>query len=182
METQEGNNNARAMDNWEAHTYHCLCSQLILSSNLPISRYPKRAGEGLDKAHILPLTPPLGDADDHNDANSQTSEHPGSSLAGLKIRDGVALLLNASLDHKPIIVRREDGFEKRYMQRCSRCRLIIGYQLDKSQYDGYKSTGRREDVLYVLPGALMSTEEMTEGKDMADNIAFRGIGSISTKG
>jgi hypothetical protein len=32
--------------------------------------------------------------------------------------------------------------------------------------------GRRENVVYLLPGGLMSTEEMVEGKDMASNITL----------
>jgi len=32
--------------------------------------------------------------------------------------------------------------------------------------------GRREDAVYLLPGGLMSTEEMVGGKDMASNITF----------
>jgi hypothetical protein len=179
MESQDGN--SKAMENSDAQTYHCLCSQLILSSNKPISQYSKRAGEGLDKAYILPLLSPFGDSDGHGDPTLQTIERQGSLSAALRTTDGVALLLNAPLDSKPIIIRREDGFEKRYIQRCSRCRLIVGYQLDKSQYDGYKSTGRREDVLYILSGALMSTEEMTRGKDMAGDIVFKGVSSISSK-
>lgn len=179
MEAQD--DNSRAIKNSEAQTYHCLCSQLILSSNKPISQYAKRAGEGLDKAYILPLLSPFGDSDGHDDPTLQTTERQGSLPAGLRTTDGVTLLLNASLDPKPIIIRREDGFEKRYIQRCSRCRLIVGYQLDKSHYDGYKSTGRREDVLYILPDALMSTEEMTQGKDMAGDIVFRAVSSISSK-
>lgn len=165
MEAQDGNAAANT-EGSKAYTYHCLCSQLILSSSLPISQSSRRAGEGLDKAHMVSLLPSRNESDDE--------EEPLENLfLGLPSTAGVAMLLNSVLDNKPIVVRREDGFEKRYLQRCARCRLIIGYQLDKSQYDGFKSFGRREDVVYILPGAVMSTEEMVQGKDMGLDIGFK---------
>jgi hypothetical protein len=86
-----------------------------------------------------------------------------------------AVLVGAVLDPKAIIIRREDGFEKRYLQRCERCRLVVGYHLDSSQYDGAKGSGRRDGVVYVLPGSVVSTEDMSEGKDMAPHITFPGV-------
>lgn len=63
----------------------------------------------------------------------------------------------------------EDGFEKRSFAKCRRCDLKIGYWLDKSQFsDG--ENGVRSDVLYVLPGGLMSTEDMKAGKDMSGEV------------
>ncbi|KAF1987403.1 hypothetical protein K402DRAFT_403531 [Aulographum hederae CBS 113979] len=84
-----------------------------------------------------------------------------------------ALLLRPSIDRTPRIVQREDGFEKRWMVRCERCKLGIGYQLDRAQYleDGRGASkeedeeeGRREDVVYILPKGLRSTVEMREAK------------------
>lgn len=172
--------NAEAMGISKGHTYHCLCSQLIFSSSLPLSQYSRRAGEGLDKAYILPLLPSFSDVDEDGDASGQSKSLEQPSSASIPA-GSVATLLNTSLDEKPMVVRREDGFEKRYLQRCGRCRLVVGYQLDKSQYDGSKSFGRRDDVVYILPGAVMSTEEMTQGKDMSSEIAFRDASSISSK-
>jgi hypothetical protein len=61
------------------------------------------------------------------------------------------------------------GFEKRYLQKCGRCGVVVGYQLDGEQFaDGGR--GKREDVLYVLPGGVMTTEEMVEGKDMGKGL------------
>ncbi|KAI9750642.1 MAG: hypothetical protein M1815_001677 [Lichina confinis] len=43
---------------------------------------------------------------------------------------GYSLLLSTVQDRRPLIVRREDGFEKRWLWRCGRCRVVVGYQLD----------------------------------------------------
>lgn len=61
-----------------------------------------------------------------------------------------------------IIVQREDGYERRYVLDCSRCGLTLGYWLDWAQFDGAK-TGRREDVVYLLPKGLVGTDEMVQG-------------------
>jgi len=86
-----------------------------------------------------------------------------------------ALLLSTTLDRNPVVIRSKDGFEKRYLQRCGRCRLVVGYQLDKSQYEGEDEVGRKEDVVYLLPGGLLDTDEMVAGKDMTGSIGFEGI-------
>jgi len=54
---------------------------------------------------------------------------------------------------------------------------VVGYQLDWGQYADADTgtserTGRRENVVYLLPGGLLSTEEMFEGRDMAPHIEF----------
>jgi hypothetical protein len=159
----------QVLANQNAHTYHCICSQIILATTTPLSKFSRRSGSALDKAHIVPLlTLPstFGDNDEQSkvDQQSPTSEFPQC-----------AVLIGAVLDPKVIIVRREDGFEKRYLQRCERCRLIIGYHLDSSQYGGAKGFGRGDGMVYILPGSLMSTEDMSEGKDMAPHITFSGV-------
>lgn len=60
-----------------------------------------------------------------------------------------------------MVIRREDGFEKRVLLRCGRCRLVVGYRLDQSQLGG---DGDAEKVVYLLPGGLVTTEEMKSGK------------------
>lgn len=72
------------------------------------------------------------------------------------------------LEHDvPIVLKLEDGFEKRYFLQCGRCDLKVAYRLDKSQFDGggVGGEGVREDVLYVLPGALVSTDEVRREMD-----------------
>ena len=56
---------------------------------------------------------------------------------------------------KVVIVRREDGFEKRKVLRCGRCGIGIGYEIVGEEKDG---DGAR--VIYLLEGCLMETEEM----------------------
>ncbi len=109
-----------------------------------------------------------------------------------------AFLLGCLLDRKPIVVRRSDGFEKRYVQRCGRCKLVVGYQLDWAQFPITSGTdksgqredenqqqqterreGRRADVVYVLPGGLMDTQEMCAGKDMSSEIGFQGLVDVA---
>lgn len=69
-----------------------------------------------------------------------------------------------------IMVRREDGFEKRYPSRCTRCNLVVAYHLDWSQFATDEQSEqirnqkeRRDDVLYVLPGSVLTTEKMRAG-------------------
>ena len=71
--------------------------------------------------------------------------------------------------NSPTILKLEDGFEKRYGVQCRRCDLQIGYWLDKSQFED-KESGIRSDVIYILPGGLMSTEEMKASKNMEKEI------------
>ncbi|KAF2433336.1 hypothetical protein EJ08DRAFT_583958 [Tothia fuscella] len=143
----------------QLHTYHCLCSNLLFASTRELATLPRRTS--LDKSHILPLP-------SSTDAQSRQREY--------------AILLTTTLDRKPVVIRSEEGFEKRYLQRCGRCQLVVGYQLDKSQYEGVEDLGRKDDVIYLLPGGLLSTDDMVAGKDMSDSIAFAGVGLGLTAG
>ncbi|GME65978.1 uncharacterized protein LTHEOB_8869 [Neofusicoccum parvum] len=140
------------------HTYHCICTQLLLATTTPLPALPRRGTDNpdtalLDRAYILPLPtrPPTA-----GDGGSGDGEH-------------YALTLNTQVDRKPRIVQREDGLEKRWVQRCARCRCAVGYQLDWAHFaegeeGGEGRTGWRRDVVYLLPGALLSTEEMARGE------------------
>lgn len=99
------------------------------------------------------------------------------------------MLLTLQRDRSAKVITREDGFEKRYVWRCGRCRLIVGYQLDEVHYEmgpradthpntvavgggeagagkdrAEKERRRRERergmFLYVLPGAVVESEEL----------------------
>jgi hypothetical protein len=161
----------QVLANQNAHTYHCICSQIILATTVPLSKFSRRSGSGLDKAHIVPL---LTSSSTSNDNDEQFEMNKQSHVSEFP---QCAVVVGAVLDSKAIIIRREDGFEKRYLQRCGRCGLVVGYHLDSSQYNGAKGTGREGDVVYVLPGSLMSTEDMSEGKDMKPHITFSGVAS-----
>lgn len=129
------------------NTYHCLCTSLLLATTTPLGTLPKRKS---DKTSICQLSSPQG--------------------AG-NARSHYALLLSTVPDRKPTVIRLEDGFEKRYLQRCGRCKVAVGYQLDLGQYEESKAElGRKEDVVYLLPGGLVVTEDMKNGKDMEKEI------------
>jgi hypothetical protein len=154
------------------YTYHCLCTHLIVATTTPLSSLARRSANSLDRAAILPLPPPpanLDDSDSDEDAEPNTTKP-----ATPKSNQHYALLLSTVLSKKARIVTRSDGFEKRYLQLCGRCRVPVGYQLDWAQYG--EKEGRREDVVYLLPGGLVSTEDMVRGKDVVGGIGFEEVG------
>ncbi|KAI9704774.1 MAG: hypothetical protein M1836_006554 [Candelina mexicana] len=176
-------------------TYHCLCTHLVLASTHSLTSLPHRSSPGLDKALILPLPPPPQSTSDSESSDSEgTPEAEGPPSQEILPRKkkakrtkdnelGYSLILAMTLDRKPVVVRREDGFEKRYLWRCGRCRLVVGYQLDDIHYtttstagvgkegDGKRGVGDQEGkgkgrakVVYLLPGGLLTTEDMKAGK------------------
>lgn len=56
------------------------------------------------------------------------------------------------------MIRREDGFEKRTLLRCGRCKLVVGYSLSPSE-----DSGSQARQTYLLPGGLVSTADMATG-------------------
>ena len=133
------------------HTYHCICTQLVLASTSTLENLKTRTS---DSSYIL-LLPDL--------SSTSTTSHYAS-------------LANTITDDKPTVIRLEDGFEKRYFHKCGRCELSIAYSLDKSQFDDTKtSSGARGDVAFLIPGGLVSTEDMKSGKDMDAEITKVGV-------
>ncbi|ELR09226.1 hypothetical protein GMDG_03799 [Pseudogymnoascus destructans 20631-21] len=145
----------------QIHTYHCACTSLLLATTTPLPSLPRRA-TSLDHSTILPL---------HSDA------HPPSSLTPH------TTLLSMTPDRRTTTIRREDGFEKRILWRCGRCRVVVGYELDPSHFEAPTTAGGgevqgessvpREDggvprVLYILPGWVQSTEHMASGKKISE--------------
>ena len=121
------------------YTYHCLCSHLLLATTTPLPALPTRQNSQ-DKAHIM-LLPPAPSPD-----KSESNNHYG-------------LLLSTRQERTAEMMTSDDGFEKRYLQRCGRCSLAVGYQLDWAQFGGDR-TGRRDDVVFLIPGGFMTTSEM----------------------
>ncbi|KAG0640612.1 hypothetical protein HOY80DRAFT_1008911 [Tuber brumale] len=106
--------------------------------------------------------------------------------------DDYTLLLSLTKDRSAKIIDREDGFEKRWIWRCGRCRLIVGYQLDDAHFSPTSNTHpntmvttgvmggdagadmdraekerkraerKRKRYLYILPDACVPTEELGE--------------------
>lgn len=57
------------------------------------------------------------------------------------------------------------------MEKCQRCDLVVGYRLDRSQFEDEKAqSGCRGGVVYLLPGGFLSTEDMLAGKKMDSEI------------
>lgn len=99
----------------------------------------------------MPLPPPPSKATSKNSAAHAPNDHYG-------------LLLSTTLSRTPEMLCTDAGFEKRYLQKCGRCALTVGYQLDWSQFQDEKKLGRREDVVFLLPGGFVTTREMVMGK------------------
>lgn len=119
-------------------SYHCVCSTFILATNYDLSSLPVRAEPGLDKAIILPTR-------NDDDLDNQHT-----------------ILQSLVADRQPTVVRRNDGFEKRILLRCQRCKLVVGYRLDEAHVNNGET--QAQDIAYILPGSLSLTEDMLEGK------------------
>ncbi|KAH7391613.1 hypothetical protein BKA64DRAFT_725175 [Cadophora sp. MPI-SDFR-AT-0126] len=178
------------------HTYHCICTSLLLSSTHTLSSLPRRSSPTSsslsDAAIIIPLpsTPPLS-SDQDTTANDNENENDLPA-------EGYTVLLGLTPDHKTTLIRREDGFEKRILYRCSRCNLVVGYEL-QVQLPGQSSTtdmdidsgkGKEKEgggggggeyngkVIYILPGGVMSTEVLASGKKLVEeDVGFVGTGT-----
>ncbi|OBT85599.1 hypothetical protein VE02_05168 [Pseudogymnoascus sp. 03VT05] len=145
----------------QIHTYHCACTSLLLATTTPLPSLPRRA-TSLDRATILPL---------NSDAHPPSTTIPHTTL------------LSMTPDRRITTIRREDGFEKRILWRCGRCRVVVGYELDPSHFEtatageageaGEGSSAAQEGggvarVLYILPGWVQSTEHMASGKKISE--------------
>lgn len=121
-----------------SRSYHCICSTFIIATNYDISSLPVRRDPALDKAIILPT----GVNEESNDQNT--------------------ILQGLVADKQPTVIRRDDGFERRVLMKCQRCNLVVGYRLEQAPFKD--QAVRSDDVLYILPGALVSTEDMMDEK------------------
>jgi len=129
----------------QIQTYHCLCTTLVLTTAHQLQSLPRRATPIQDAALILP--PPFDIA--------QVDEGSVEWIQPVK-----SVFLNVLADRKPIIIRREDGFERRTLVRCGRCKLVLGYHLDDANFDNSET---RSNPMYLLPGGMSSTADMANG-------------------
>lgn len=134
------------------YTYHCLCTHLLLATTTPLPALPTRQ-HCIDKAHIMPLPPPPNSLPKNKHPQTNANDHCG-------------LMLSTIPDRQAEIIQSDEGFEKRYLQRCGRCSLVVGYQLDWQQFAASEPnrSGRRDDVVFLLPGGFVTTSEMIMGK------------------
>jgi hypothetical protein len=128
------------------HTYHCLCTTLILTTAHSLQTLPRRPGPIQDSAIIL--APPV------NVTRSSAIEKETTQTAS-------SVLLNVAPERKPVIIRRDDGFEKRTLLRCTRCKLVIGYNIDEAQWENVEADLKQ---VYLLPGGVLCTADMVQGK------------------
>jgi len=68
-------------------------------------------------------------------------------------------------EQQQLVVRRGDGFEKRTLLKCNRCDLVVAYKLDQAHF--VEGDIKAEEVVFILPGALTSTENMKIGQTPA---------------
>jgi hypothetical protein len=92
--------------------------------------------------------------------------------------EGYSLLLGMNQDKKVVIVRREDGFEKRLLWRCMRCRLVVGYENTGSESAGLGKDGEGHEgkVVYLLPNGILGTDVMVKGKKIGEEDVELGEG------
>ncbi|KAI4173147.1 MAG: hypothetical protein LQ343_003074 [Gyalolechia ehrenbergii] len=140
------------------HTYHCLCSTHLLTTPYDISTLPQRRSPSFNLARILPLpstNPPPPLPTDHTDDDGRGHGDKGSGGVGDR-NTVLPSLLSSNLKavRKPIVVQREDGWEKRRMWRCGRCGVGVGYEVVREEEVG---EGRLDKVLFLLDGGLVET-------------------------
>ncbi|KAF2226191.1 hypothetical protein BDZ85DRAFT_76732 [Elsinoe ampelina] len=163
----------------EIHTYHCPCTSLLFASSTLLTSLPQRK---LDSTTILPVTSsptPISPTSNPHfatlyskleehifDPSPQDSHNPhatNGSSAEKRVKLDQSVKSEEALP-KEFVASLEDGFEKRYLLRCGKCEAPWGYLLDWASWSrGEGKEGRREDVLYVLKGAVEETEEMGRG-------------------
>jgi len=129
-------------------TYHCpFCNQLLVASTRDVLALARRRAPepGLDAALILPL--PTSESE----SGGADSEQEHYSI----------LLSTVVPGAQPVVIRRSDGFEKRRLLRCARCRLVMGYFLEPGGGAADEDQAKAKDrVVYLLPGALVETVDL----------------------
>ncbi|KAJ5790253.1 uncharacterized protein N7518_007264 [Penicillium psychrosexuale] len=162
-------------------TQHCrFCNHLLLATTRNISTLPRRGGEGKDKALILPLERKSStdadadiEADLKEEAKTTETEPSSRKTRARHVSNHTTLLLATTIpDRRATIIRREDGIEKRILLRCGRCKVVVGYYLDRLHWAstgdhrerGGARDGEEEEerppAVYLLPGAVVETEKL----------------------
>ncbi|TGO56136.1 hypothetical protein BOTNAR_0229g00020 [Botryotinia narcissicola] len=191
------------MSSPKINTYHCAyCTNLLLATTHTISTLPKRKGTG-DGSFILPVSGVLpglggekerdGDAMDftRDGISAEDGEGGGEEREDGRedVKDGdeqdslpsygYTNLLSLTKPNKQVIIRKEDGFEKRGVWKCGRCAVAVGYEVwaeGNGSGKGKEVEGEGEGefegkILYLLRGSLMSTAVMRSGKKVLEGDA-----------
>jgi len=111
----------------------------------------------------------------HHNLASLPARASSKDIAKIVPLTSQAQVVHTIEEYKPVIVRREDGFEKRSLVRCERCRLVVAYKLDADHFEDDSKEGGA-GTLYVLPGALIDTVGMMAGKTPDVPVWAREVG------
>jgi hypothetical protein len=102
---------------------------------------------------------------ENNNSAKTARDMPKSKKEKGRPNDHYTILLSTTLpDRKPVIIRRHDGFEKRLMLRCGRCRVVMGYLLDEAHFPTRTACGSGDNS-----NAEMKAEPIVSiGKDRSN--------------
>lgn len=186
------------MSSTHISTYHCICSEVLFASTRPLTEFATRQ---IDHAAICTIINNSNNSSSNNSDNNHISNSAGkeeeerqkegeetktknnSNSNSILLSNAIAIERKEKGKEKEkeedfpcLILKLDDGFEKRYPVQCPRCGLCFAYQLDGSQWvedgnekekekddDDVRRTGRRCDVLYVLREGLVRTEDVIVG-------------------
>lgn len=188
------------MSSTHISTYHCICSEVLFASTRPLTEFATRQSDSAAICTIINNSNnSSSNSNNNHSSNSAGKEEEEEQKEGEETKtknnsnnNNSILLSNAiAIERKEkekgkekeeedfpcLILKLDDGFEKRYPVQCPRCGVCFGYQLDGSQWvedgnekekekekdDDVRRTGRRCDVLYVLREGLVRTEDVIVG-------------------
>ena len=187
------------------YTYHCVCSTFLLCTPYALASLPRRAAPALDNAYILPLPPHPSSEQLSGESTSSldptpadadptsTSDNPATG----ETRGGRILpsLLSENLiaARNIIIIRREDGFERRRVWRCGRCGVGWGYEVESAEpaepavstigEEGEKRGKGRMRRMFLMEGLRGSEEIEGEVRDKEGEVRKRkGEGEVRGEG
>lgn len=180
-------------------TYHCICSEVLFASTRPLTEFATRQSDSAAICTIINNSSSSSNSNSNHISNSagkeeeeeERKEGEETKTKSNSNNNNSILLSNAigierkekgkekekEEDFPCLILKLDDGFEKRYPVQCPRCGVCFAYQLDGSQWvengnekekekekdDDVRRTGRRCDVLYVLREGLVRTEDVIVG-------------------
>lgn len=193
------------MSSTHISTYHCICSEVLFASTRPLTEFATRQSDSAAICTIINNSNnSSSNSNSNHSSNSAGKEEEKEQKEGEETKtksnsnNNSILLSNAiAIERKEkgkekgkekekeedfpcLILKLDDGFEKRYPVQCPRCGVCFAYQLDGSQWvedgnekekekekekddDDVRRTGRRCDVLYVLREGLVRTEDVIVG-------------------
>lgn len=186
------------MSSTHISTYHCICSEVLFASTRPLTEFATRQSDSAAICTIINTSNnSSSNSNSNHSSNSAGQEEEEARKEGeetkTKSNSNNSILLSNAIaierkekekgkgkeeeDFPCLILKLDDGFEKRYPVQCPRCGVCFAYQLDGSQWvedgnekekekekdDDVRRTGRRCDVLYVLREGLVRTEDVIVG-------------------